>query len=96
MSPEGYIDCLYGPKTDVWAFGVLIYELFHGDTPYSRCKLQNDLKYHLAVPFDKSKVKPNLSQELKELIFLCLSVDENKRITIPSLKETKYFQYLYN
>ena len=27
MSPEGYISNVYGPKTDVWAFGVLLYEL---------------------------------------------------------------------
>lgn len=25
MSPEGFIDNIYGPKTDIWAFGVLIY-----------------------------------------------------------------------
>lgn len=25
MSPEGLINNVYGPKTDVWAFGVFIY-----------------------------------------------------------------------
>jgi serine/threonine protein kinase len=25
MSPEGFINNIYGPKTDVWAFGVMIY-----------------------------------------------------------------------
>jgi len=30
MSPEGFIENIYGPKTDIWAFGVLIYELLHG------------------------------------------------------------------
>lgn len=25
MSPEGFVNNIYGPKTDVWAFGVLIY-----------------------------------------------------------------------
>ena len=24
MSPEGYIDNIYGPKTDVWSFGIMI------------------------------------------------------------------------
>ena len=38
MSPEGLIDNVYGPKTDVWAFGMLIYELLHGETPFSHCK----------------------------------------------------------
>jgi serine/threonine protein kinase len=30
MSPEGLIQNIYGAKTDIWAFGVLIYELLHG------------------------------------------------------------------
>ena len=42
MSPEGFIHNIYGPKTDVWAFGILIYELLHGDTPYAPCMLEKD------------------------------------------------------
>jgi serine/threonine protein kinase len=30
MAPEGLLHNIYGPKTDVWAFGLLIYELLHG------------------------------------------------------------------
>jgi len=30
MSPEGLINNNYGPKTDVWSFGIMIYELLHG------------------------------------------------------------------
>ena len=29
MAPEGILQNMYGPKTDVWAFGVLTYELYH-------------------------------------------------------------------
>jgi serine/threonine protein kinase len=38
MSPEGLILHEYGPKTDVWAFGILLYEMLHGDTPLSSCR----------------------------------------------------------
>jgi SNF-related kinase len=41
MSPEGLIDNVYGPKTDIWAFGMLIFELLHGETPFSHCKSEN-------------------------------------------------------
>ena len=39
MSPEGFKHSIYGPKTDVWAFGALVFELLHGDTPYASCVL---------------------------------------------------------
>jgi len=40
MSPEGLINNLYGPKTDIWSFGLLIYELLHGTTPLASCKTE--------------------------------------------------------
>jgi serine/threonine protein kinase len=44
MSPEGLIYNLYGPKTDVWSFGILIYELIHGTTPLASCKTEDELR----------------------------------------------------
>jgi serine/threonine protein kinase len=41
MSPEGMIDHLYGMKTDIWAFGIIVYELLHGKTPFSFCTSEN-------------------------------------------------------
>jgi serine/threonine protein kinase len=95
MSPEGFIECVYGPKTDVWAFGILIYELLHGDTPYSSCKLENDLRYQLSLRFDRGKVRSTITSDLKEVIFRCLEVDETKRISIQQLRDTNYFRRLY-
>lgn len=95
MSPEGFIDCIYGPKTDVWAFGIMIFELLHGDTPYSFCKLENDLRYHLSLRFDRSKVRGTITSDLKEVIYRCLEVDESKRISIQQLRDTNYFRRLY-
>lgn len=37
MAPEAMTENLYGPKTDVWAFGILLYEIVHGDTPLGYC-----------------------------------------------------------
>lgn len=44
MSPEGLISNQYGPKTDVWAFGVVIYELVHGRQPLLSCKSDEELR----------------------------------------------------
>lgn len=29
-TPEGFVNGLYGHKTDIWAFGAILYELTHG------------------------------------------------------------------
>lgn len=57
MAPEGFINNIYGPKTDIWAFGVLIYELLHGETPFSSCKTEQELKQNLSFPIPKSKIR---------------------------------------
>ena len=44
MSPEGLLHNVYGPKTDVWSFGVLLYELLHGKTPFHNCESEAELK----------------------------------------------------
>lgn len=50
MSPEGYIDNIYGPKTDVWAFGIVLYELLHGKTPNSHLLDTESLRSNITVP----------------------------------------------
>lgn len=61
MAPEGFIHNIYGPKTDVWAFGVMIYELLHGETPFSSCRTEQELKQSLSFPIPKSKFRAELS-----------------------------------
>lgn len=82
MSPEGFVNNIYGPKTDVWAFGVLIFELLHGTTPYSNCRSEAELRQSLSVPISKNQIKLDISPELKDVILKCLEVDEAKRISI--------------
>jgi serine/threonine protein kinase len=72
MSPEGLIDNIYGPKTDVWAFGVFLYEVLHGDTPLGFCKTEAELKTHITTPLPIDRIKHSLPPDLKDLILKCL------------------------
>lgn len=40
MTPEAIREKKYSPKTDIWAFGVLIYELITGRAPLAGVKSQ--------------------------------------------------------
>ena len=72
MSPEGLIENVYGPKTDIWAFGVLMFQLLHGKTPFSHCKSEQQLKYNLSIPIGWTQLKAELSADLKDAILKCL------------------------
>ena len=92
MSPEGYIEHSYGPKTDVWAFGLVIYELLHGKAPLAHIGSQDELKRQLRVQMKGDSFRADLSSELKELMLRCLEVDEKKRISMPEIEGLNYFQ----
>lgn len=61
MSPEGMIDHLYGMKTDIWAFGIIVYELLHGKTPFSFCTSENELKRVVVQQMTVNSLRPDLS-----------------------------------
>lgn len=43
MSPEAILEQKYSSKTDIWSFGVIVYELFMGEAPLSKCKNEKQL-----------------------------------------------------
>ena len=65
MSPEGLLQNVYGPKTDVWAFGIFIFELLHGKTPFSHCTTEGDLKREIQIPISYSSLKSEISFDLR-------------------------------
>ena len=44
MAPEAIYQRKYGPKTDVWAFGVIIYELISGKVPMADVKTKEEVR----------------------------------------------------
>lgn len=93
MSPEGYIENKYGPKTDVWAFGVLLFELASGRTPCCDCKTESELKSKMEKQLGVSDLANlNVSAELKDLIIQCLTINSKLRISIDEIKLTEWMK----
>ena len=65
MPPEAAKDSYYCSKTDVWAFGVFIFELLHGESPYAKSFNIPDLIDKLYSPLDPKKFRPDLSQPIR-------------------------------
>jgi serine/threonine protein kinase len=94
MSPEGLLQSTYGPKSDVWALGVLIYEMLHGDPPLGFCNAESELKMHITRPLNPRTFKATIPHDLRDLIVKCLEVDYRKRISMQDIQFHPYMQRL--
>jgi len=80
MAPERIEGRDVDPSADVWAFGVLLYELIAGKRPFERGRAGEEVAAILAgscTPL--SEVDRRCSEELSWLVGVCLSPDPWKR-----------------
>lgn len=90
LSPEMIKKEEYKESVDIWAIGILTYELLIGKTPF-----END---NTKIMFDNIRYgkfkfpdKINLSNEVKEFISSCLKVDVEQRIKIDDIFNSQWF-----
>lgn len=92
MSPEGFLRSQYSCKTDVWAFGVVVYEILHGKTPLGQCNNDQEIKKGLLKPLKDEDFRSDLSWDIRDLIKSCLQIDPNRRPSFQDLEKFSYFQ----
>jgi len=75
MAPEQFVTGQSSVQSDVWALGVILYELASGRHPFSRPDAE-DFQAIRAIqfsdPLDLSLIVPGISVELKSVIATCL------------------------
>lgn len=81
MAPEVYLRCKQTDKVDVWAVGVLLYELFHKRTPFKNDTLKTIKE---KVEGRTIEFKPNVDPKLIDFVYYALQFDPRNR---PSVKE---------
>ena len=82
MAPEQFVTGQSSVQSDVWALGVILYELASGRHPFARPDAE-DFQAIRAIQFsepaDLSEIVPEISPELKSVIAACLEKNPGAR-----------------
>ena len=85
MPPEALNENKYSFKSDIWALGVIYYEMLTGKTPW-RAKTEKDLaKQLVSIPI-KKLMPPSLSHSSESFLLKTLTVDLTDRMNPEELQ----------
>ena len=87
MSPETVNEQKYDYKIDIWALGVLLFEMIHCKPPFPAKDIE-ELKKSFAKGL--YQIKENISPEYKRLMVSLLQFQPNKRIEIHLIKKSPW------
>jgi serine/threonine-protein kinase len=80
MSPEQVQGKPLDPRSDVYAMGVLVYEMLCGVKPFTSSSLTGLLTAHITeTPKPPAELRPEVGAELNEVILRCLAKAPEKR-----------------
>ena len=65
----------------------MVYELYHGRTPFHHCKSEKELKKSVMQPLRINQFRPDLASDVRELIMLCLEVNDKSRPDMAELTQ---------
>jgi non-specific serine/threonine protein kinase len=80
MSPEQASHEEVDTRSDIWSFGVILYEMLTGKLPFKgdyEAAILYDIVH--ANPESLQSVKPDIPQKLSEIVDRCLEKDKSKR-----------------
>ncbi|KAL9650533.1 hypothetical protein ABK040_004752 [Willaertia magna] len=90
VSPEVIKEKGYdGFISDIWSMGVILFVMLSGKLPFDDKNIHNLFK---KIESGKVEYPLQFSKDVKDLISKMLQVNPKKRITIPQIKNSKWFQ----
>ncbi|CAJ0561377.1 unnamed protein product, partial [Mesorhabditis spiculigera] len=88
LSPEAIEQGIFSTKSDVWAFGVVAYEVFSdGAVPYNHVKTLREVKVGIVSGKVKLQPTPCMGQRDSEMMANCFIDDRSARPTFNDLKK---------
>uniref|UniRef100_A0A8C6NI94 Vascular endothelial growth factor receptor 3 n=1 Tax=Nothobranchius furzeri TaxID=105023 RepID=A0A8C6NI94_NOTFU len=85
MAPESIFDKVYTSQSDVWSFGVLLWEIFSlGASPYPGVQIDEDFCKRLKDGF-RMRAPETASPEIYGIMLACWQGEPKERPTFPAL-----------
>ena len=91
MAPEIFAKKQYSKEIDMWSLGVLLYEMLHGDKPFTPNKFyftEKDIMKNIIM--NKYSCAKFISKECKDLIGHLLEVNRNQRYKIEDIYKSNF------
>ena len=86
IAPEQVVGVRGDPRSDVFAIGVMLYQLATGETPFGEPATQAGMRQRLWMdPTPPRKHRPDLPEWLQEVILRCLEPEADQRYGAASL-----------
>ena len=86
MPPESLNENIYSFKSDIWALGIIFYEMLTGKTPW-RAKTEKDLGRMLKTIPIKKLLPKDISESSLNFLLKSLTPDPSSRISPYQLEE---------
>ncbi|KAJ8281598.1 hypothetical protein COCON_G00041170 [Conger conger] len=87
MAPESIFDCVYTVQSDVWSYGILLWEIFSlGKSPYPSILV--DTKFYKMIKCGYQMSRPNFAPpEMYSIMKLCWSLEPTDRPTFSKISQ---------
>jgi len=92
MAPELLIDMKYGPKADLWSYGIILYEFLHGTNPSIASNIPQ-LRKNLITKEINFHLGRNFTPDCFDLLIQLLNKDQDKRIEWTKFFNHRWFVY---
>ncbi|XP_040907253.1 macrophage colony-stimulating factor 1 receptor 2 [Toxotes jaculatrix] len=85
MAPESIFQCVYTVQSDVWSYGVLLWEIFSlGKSPYPNTAV--DTNFYKMIKDGRHMAQPDFAPaEMYQLMILCWSLEPTDRPTFKTI-----------
>uniref|UniRef100_A0A8C1ZR72 receptor protein-tyrosine kinase n=1 Tax=Cyprinus carpio TaxID=7962 RepID=A0A8C1ZR72_CYPCA len=87
MAPESIFDCVYTVQSDVWSYGILLWEIFSlGKSPYPNILV--DSKFYKMIKCGYQMSRPDFaSPEMYTIMKMCWNLDAAERPTFSKISQ---------